>query len=246
MATQPSGRIAGSPSLHSQILADVEQRIFSGQWPPGYRIPFEHELAQRYGCSRMTVSKALTQLANAGLIERRRKAGSFVKRPHGQSAALEINDVADEVAALGLPYAYVILSRRRRRATRADRERIGVGADDDVLAIVCRHDAAGRPFCLEDRLISLAAAPDAAKERFADLAPGAWLVARIPWTNAEHRISAAAADGAVAAALALAKGEPCLAIERRTWIGDRAVTQVRFTYPAAEHELVARFAPAKS
>ena len=40
----------------------------------------------------MTVSKALTELARAGLIERRRKAGSFVARPQRQSALLEIRD----------------------------------------------------------------------------------------------------------------------------------------------------------
>jgi GntR family histidine utilization transcriptional repressor len=35
----------------------------------------------RYRCSRMTVSKALSELAQADLIERRRKAGTFVRRP---------------------------------------------------------------------------------------------------------------------------------------------------------------------
>ena len=87
-------RLQGASSLHSQIIADVEARILGGQWPPGHRIPYEHELTELYGCSRMTVSKALTQLARAGLIERRRKAGSFVMRPFGQSALLEIRDVA--------------------------------------------------------------------------------------------------------------------------------------------------------
>ena len=48
------------------------RRILSGEWPPGHRIPFEHELTARYGCSRMTVSKALGELVEAGLIERRR------------------------------------------------------------------------------------------------------------------------------------------------------------------------------
>ena len=101
-------RPANSISLHQQILADIESRILSGEWPPGHRIPFEHELTARYKCSRMTVSKALTQLAGAGLIERRRKAGSFVTRPHSQSAVLEIQDVRAEIAALGLPYRYEI------------------------------------------------------------------------------------------------------------------------------------------
>ena len=237
---------APSVSLHQQILADIETRILSGEWPPGHRIPFEHELTARYRCSRMTVSKALTQLAGAGLIERRRKAGSFVTQPHSQSAVLEIQDVRAEVAALGLPYRFEILSRRKRRATRAVQKLFGGLAGDWALALVARHDAAQRPFCLEERLINLDAAPDAAEESFAEIAPGAWLVERVPWTRAEHRISAAAAGADAAQALKIAEGAPCLVIERRTWSGETPVTHVRLTYPGEAHELVARFTPGQT
>jgi GntR family histidine utilization transcriptional repressor len=243
MTANRSLRPARSASLHQQILADIETRILSGEWPPGHRIPFEHELTARYKCSRMTVSKALTQLAGAGLIERRRKAGSFVMRPHSQSAVLEIHDVRAEVAALGLPYRFEIVSRQKRRATRADRALFGVGPSDSVLALTCRHDAAQRPFCLEERLINLSAAPEAADEPFAEISPGAWLVRRVPWTSAEHRISAAATRGETARALKIAEGLPCLVVERRTWSGEMPVTRVKLSYPGEAHELVARFTP---
>ena len=246
MTANPLPRPAPSLSLHQRILADIESRILSGEWPPGHRIPFEHELTASYQCSRMTVSKALTQLAGAGLIERRRKAGSFVTRPHSQSAVPEIQDVRAEVAALGLPYRFAILSRRKRRATRADRALFGVGPGDSVLALTCRHDAAQRPFCLEERLINLSAAPEAADEPFAETSPGAWLMRRVPWTRAEHRISAAGARADAGRALKIAAGAPCLVIERRTWSGEAPVTRVKLTYPGEAHELVARFTPGQS
>lgn len=233
-------------SLHSRIIAGIETKILSGEWPPGHRIPYEHELTEAYGCSRMTVSKALTELARVGLIERRRKAGSFVMRPRGQSAVLEIHDVAADVAALGLPYRFEVLARRKRRATRADCERIETPAAAPLLAIACRHDAGPRPFCYEDRLISLAAVPSAAEETFATLSPGAWLVAQQPWTTAEHRIGAAAADRETAGALHIPEGAPCLVVERRTWLAGQPVTQVTLTYPAGAHELIARFTPSKT
>ena len=68
---------ADKPTLYKQIRLDIERRILTGEWPPGHRIPFEHELMARYGCSRMTVSKALSELAQADLIERRRRAGTL-------------------------------------------------------------------------------------------------------------------------------------------------------------------------
>ena len=66
----------------------------------------------------MTVSKVLTELAQSKLIERRRKSGSFVLRPPGPSAVLEIQDIKGEVLALGLPYRHEIVARRRRRIRR--------------------------------------------------------------------------------------------------------------------------------
>src|SRR5690554_1002111 len=89
-----------APSLHQRILADISARILSGEWPPGHRIPYEHELTSQYGCSRMTVNKALSQLAKSGLIERRRRSGSFVRMPKSQAAILDIHDVRAEVQAL--------------------------------------------------------------------------------------------------------------------------------------------------
>ena len=71
----------------------------------------------------MTVSKVMTELANAKLIERRRKSGSFVLRPLAQSAVLEIQDMRAEVDALGLPYRHEIVAapqtpkRRAKTAT---------------------------------------------------------------------------------------------------------------------------------
>ena len=231
-------------SLHQRIRAEVEARILSGEWPPGHRIPFEHELTAYYGCSRMTVSKALGDLADAGLIERRRKAGSFVRRPATQSAVLEIRDIAEEVTALGRVYAYALLRRAERTAQGVVAAQLGVDPGTPILAVRARHDADGRPFCVEERLIHLAAAPGAAKEPFTTASPGAWLIATIPWTAAEHRIRAEAA-GTAGRTLGLPANTPSLVVERRTFLGNLPVTHVRLIYPGAAHELVARFRPSR-
>jgi GntR family transcriptional regulator, histidine utilization repressor len=231
--------------MHARILGDVRSRILSGEWPPGHRIPFEHEFVESYGCSRMTVNKALSRLAEAGLIERRRKSGSIVARPHSVSAVLEIAEVPAEVAALGLDYRFEIVSRSIRRATTADRELIGVEARTKLLNVMCRHDAGGAPFCLERRLVNLAVVPEAERESFDDQPPGSWLLARVPWTSAENRISAAPMSRETAQAMDLAGGTACLEIVRRTWRDDTPVTWVKLAY-SGKHELVARFSPANS
>jgi GntR family histidine utilization transcriptional repressor len=233
--------MAAPPTLYKKIRLDIERRILSGEWPPGHRIPFEHEIMARYGCSRMTVNKALSELAQADLIERRRRAGSFVSRPQFLSAVLKIPDIRAEITALGRAYGYELITRTRRAANAVDRGRLGVTGSRKVVAVSCRHSADGVPFALEDRLIDLDAVPAAADADFAAEPPGSWLLHHVPWTEAENAISAVTADAATAKSLAIARGAACLVIERHTWRKARAITAVRLVYPGESHRLIARF-----
>jgi GntR family histidine utilization transcriptional repressor len=239
---EPSGG-SRPRTLHQRILSELENRILSGEWPPGHRIPFETELTEIYGCSRMTVNKVLTQLAAAGLIERRRRAGSFVVQPRSEAAVLAIQGIGAEVEALGLTYRYELLVRRERKALAVEVRQLDLDPKTSFLSLACRHFAGGAPFCLEERLISLDAVPQVRQADFAQEPPGAWLLKRVPWTVAEHHIKAVGVRGDTASRLALDAGTACLVVERRTWRGDQLVTTVRFTYPGERHQLVARFSP---
>lgn len=234
----------GGVALYQRIRSDIEGRILSGEWPPGYRLPFEHELMETYSCARMTVSKVLSALATAGLLERRRRAGSFVSRPKVHSAVLQIPDLKAEVEKRGERYGYTLLERQKRDATRQDKARLEVDLRTPILALRCRHDAAKRPFALEDRLLNLKAVPEAMRQDFSTVPPSAWLVDHVPWTEAEHRISASNADRAVAGALNIDEGSACLIVERRTWRNGEPITSVRLVHPGPLYDLVARFTPA--
>ena len=229
--------------LHQRIRADIEERILSGAWPPGHRLPFEHELMTQYGCARMTVNKVMSALAQSGLIERRRRAGSFVRAPSGQSAILDIPDIKAEIVGRGLPYGYELLAQRRRRATEADTQAIAVPPGADLLLLRCRHRAGPTPFALEERRIALAAVPEAARVDFTLNPPGTWLLAHVPWHEAEHRIEARNADAETAVALAIPQGAACLVVERRTWRSGEPVTSVRLWFPGHLQKFVARFTP---
>jgi GntR family histidine utilization transcriptional repressor len=110
----------------------------------------------------------------------------------------------------------------------------------------CRHFAGDVPFCFEERIINLAAVPEAEAAVFTDVAPGSWLLRRVPWSMAEHRIRATEASGATAKALGVRQGSACLVIERKTRSANHGITFVRLTYAGSAHELVASFAPEAS
>jgi GntR family histidine utilization transcriptional repressor len=236
--------VVAKSTLHRRIHTDIERGILSGELRPGDRIPFEHELMARYGCARMTVNKAIARLAEAGLIVRRRRAGSFVAQPKIQSVILEIPDIQSEITTRGEQYGLQLLSRKRRKATRAEEKTLA--GKGDLLALRCLHLANGRPFALEDRLISLASVPEAEHVDFAVESPGTWLLGHVPWTQAEHRISAVNADRESAKMLDVEINTACLAVERRTWRVSEHITHVRQVFPGTHYDLIARFSPKRA
>jgi len=61
------------------ISNDLRNRILKGEFVANQQIPFEKDLCQMYGASKMTVKKALDILVSEGLIIKRRGSGTFVK-----------------------------------------------------------------------------------------------------------------------------------------------------------------------
>lgn len=231
-------------TLHERILNEVRDNILRGAWPPGYRIPFETDMAAAYGVSRMTVNKVLTQLTREGYLERRRKSGTFVAKPRGQSAMMAIANIGEEVRQRGGVYSFDLLKRAVRFAEARDLELLA-GGDRALrlLELEYVHRADGEPFCHEYRVINLSAVPDAEGAEFAVEQAGTWLVRQVPWSSAEHVIRAVTPRPPVARLLDVTGATACLEVERRTEFEDQPITFARLTYPGGKHQLVARFAP---
>jgi DNA-binding FadR family transcriptional regulator len=66
------------PQLYEHIVARLRREIGSGVLAPGSKLPSERDLAQALGVSRPSVREAIGALQNAGLVETRAGAGSFV------------------------------------------------------------------------------------------------------------------------------------------------------------------------
>lgn len=233
-------------ALHVRIRGEIEAQILSGTLPAGARVPVEQMLMERYGCSRMTVSKALAALSAAGLIERRRGAGSFVTRPKVHAMVLEIPDLAAHVTARGQRYSWMLESHEARPPDATDPTEADIAHGAALLVLTGVHRADDVPFATEDRIIALAAVPDAAAIDFAGVAPGTWLLEHVPWTQADTRIAAVAVDNRTAQRLGVPAGTACLAVERRTWRGGEPVTFVRQQFVGSAFDLAARFGPATS
>ncbi len=67
--------------LYFQLKTLILEQILEGRYPPGERLPTEHELCREFGISRTPVTRALSELAEEGVVVRRRRRGTFVN-PH--------------------------------------------------------------------------------------------------------------------------------------------------------------------
>ncbi|MBU3731997.1 MAG: UTRA domain-containing protein [Beijerinckiaceae bacterium] len=241
--TTPAPPAPRGASLNQTIRNDIEHKIMSGEWPPGFRLPVEHDLMAHYGCSRMTVNKALGALSAQGLIIRRRRAGSVVAAPSADRAVLQIVDFAAEAQRSGKLYRHDMMERRMEEIDAATARRTGLKPGTRVLYAATRHVVDGVIEAYEERIVNLAAVPQARRESFADMPIGTWLLQRVPWSDAEHIIGAINADARLARRLGVERHAACLMLERRTWQNTVFLTEARLYYPGTGHRLVGRFSP---
>ena len=227
-------------TIEARIRRDIEARIRSGEWAPGTRIPFEHELVVTYGCARATANKAISRLAREGMIERRRRAGSFVAHPRIRSAVVGVPDIGALIAARGEAYRWQI----ETSAIDTDPpEEVGAESAGPWLRLCGVHYAGADPFGWEERWLDLSTVPEAREVDFSALAPGTWLLDHVPWTDARHRISAVPASPAIARHLRIAAHAACLQIERWTWRNGAPVTVAQQVFPGDRYDLVEDFTP---
>jgi GntR family histidine utilization transcriptional repressor len=222
------------------VKAEILTRITGRVWGPGTLLPGEVELAAEFGVARATVNRAMRELTEEGLLERRRKAGTRVRPSPLRAARFEIPLVRAEIEATGAAYGYRRLSRSVGAAPGWLAARLAPGPGGRVLHVTCLHLANGRPYQHEDRWINLAALPEAEAEVFAESGPNEWLIRAVPFSEVEISFLAAAAGGEAAAALEMNEGEPVFAVERTTWWQGRAITHVRLSF-ARGHRMTTRY-----
>ncbi len=69
-----------SESKYAVLAAELREKILSGIYAPGTRVPSENELAAQTGYSRQTVRQAMSVLEHEGLTDRVRGSGTFVRQ----------------------------------------------------------------------------------------------------------------------------------------------------------------------
>jgi GntR family transcriptional regulator, histidine utilization repressor len=213
-------------SVRAELLRRIAERV----WKPGERIPGEEELAREFGCARATVNRAMRELTDAGLIERRRRAGSRVRARPDRMATLRIPVIRLEVEGRGLVYRHRLLDKIFAVPSASLAARLGLPAGEKLLHLRSVHLGDNRPFAFEDRWLNVAAVPGVMDVDFDAISVNEWLVLNAPFTGGDIRFSAAAASRREAECLGIEPGLPVFIVERATFNNETAITSVRLAY----------------
>jgi GntR family histidine utilization transcriptional repressor len=219
------------PTGWQQVRDEVRRRIRTREWRPGDVIPGELDLAREFGVARGTVHRALREVAAAGLVERRRRAGTRVAIHPVRQAKFGIPLIRREIEALGAAYTYRLLSRVRRVAPLTVCEPLGVRRSTVMLRVRALHVADERPYVLEDRWVNVQSVPEFEQADLAQVSANEWLLAHVPVSEAELTVAAERCGAADARLLGCRPDDAVLVMSRTTRREDEGVTAVRLVYP---------------
>ncbi|GIU13995.1 histidine utilization repressor [Shewanella sp. c952] len=219
--------------IKQYILAQIE----SGEWAEDSRVPSENQLAELFGCSRMTARRGLTELTESGVLERSQGLGTFVAGLKSQSSMMAIRNIADEIKDRGHGYSVQQVSLSQASATGAIAIALGLEEGSAVYQSVLVHCEQGTPLQLEERFVNPKLVPEYLAQDFIKQTPHEYLSMVAPLTEAKHTIEAKMADDAQLALLNIEASEPCLQITRRTWSRQGVVSFARLVHPGSRFRL---------
>ena len=139
----------GPVPLHHQVYLDLLGSLDSGQWAPGRQLPTERDLAGRYGCSLITVRRALDELVREGRIERTRGRGTFVLHPRMDRDIAGRMSFSEEMRQRGLDPQTRLISARPESASVSVAAALGIEAGSPILYLERLRLASTEPYLLE-------------------------------------------------------------------------------------------------
>lgn len=226
---------------YEQVKAFVKAQIHQGHWRPGDPVPSEAALQQQFGVSRMTVNRAVKELAVEGLVTRVRGSGTVVAQLHRISSTLAFRDIHEEIAQRGHTHSARVLLLEGVRAdadlARVFKLRSGARLFHSVLV----HFENGVAIQFEDRHVNPASAPHYLSADFTTTTPTHYLLEHAPLTEASYTIEACLPSAHEARCLGLTRGEPCLVLTRRTLSGPHVASLARLMYPGMRYSMSGKF-----
>ncbi|OEU50399.1 MAG: histidine utilization repressor [Desulfobulbaceae bacterium S3730MH12] len=227
--------------LYRKIKNFILDKINKGEWEVGKKILSEAELGVLFHASRMTVNRALRELASKGRVIRKQGNGTFVAAVKPQSALIEIISIAEDIRKSGAEYSCDVHLLCEEKATPDLANAMELQPYATVFHSIITHKQDGIPMQMADRFINPVIAPEYLSQDFTKITPSAYLLKIAPVNKIKHTVQALLPAAWVRNLLDINEAEPCLALSRTTWSGEVVATRSIFYYPGSRYSLGGTF-----
>ncbi|KIC20075.1 GntR family transcriptional regulator [Leisingera sp. ANG-Vp] len=208
------------------IRDSIREMILNSTYGPGDKLPRDEEFAARFGCARSTVHRAMRDLAQSGIVERRRKGGTTVRRDPVTRATLNIPITRLEVEQKGSVYRYQLIRQSMQPSPPAIMANFGLHEARPMLRVEALHLADSRPYIFEDRWICVETVPEIASVDLSRESANEWLVRNRPYSKCDLRLYARTGTSTDSEILQSEVGDALFVMERTTWISDAPITSL--------------------
>ncbi|MDY6850420.1 MAG: phosphonate metabolism transcriptional regulator PhnF [Thermodesulfobacteriota bacterium] len=146
-------------ALYAQIARHLEQEL-AKMYSPGDCLPSENDLAARFGVNRHTLRRAIDELVDLGLLERRHGRGVYVLETQLEYRIEGGTRFTETLAALGFQTNVRILRKQSLPAIERVAGRLGIQVGDPVFWIETLRTAEERPLCVISHFIPAGRFPE--------------------------------------------------------------------------------------
>lgn len=219
---------------YGQLMDALRARIRAGVYQIGDLIPPESRLQTEFGVSRITVRRAVDELAREGILLKEQGRGTYVARALEITQGLNtLSTVTDTLVGMGLTPENVELTLAMEDAGEAVAASLQVQPGTPVWHLFRLRSAHRTPICLTDNYILPAHVPGFSTELLrASLYETYEQVYGLTLARGEEIVTAGAATPEEAAKLDLRPGAPLLVVVRTTFLDnnqpiERAIVRSR-------------------
>ncbi len=137
-------------SLYQQMSDTILKEIQNGTFTPGSKIPTEFELSKSYEVSRVTVRKALAELADKGYLDRKSGKGTFVAEKKLQRGlSNNVLSFTEMCKMMGMKPGAKTIKIALEDSSAKDAELIGLKPDEKILVLERIRYADDNPVMIE-------------------------------------------------------------------------------------------------
>ena len=226
---------------HEQVrrqLRDLAQQDLR----PGDSLPGERSLETRFGVSRITVRRAISDLVSQGVLVRIKGKGTFVS--HGRVRSdLHLASFHEDMRAAGLTPSTRVVTAQSELPPDDAAAHLGLAPHEPAILVRRLRLANNAPVSVDECWMPPALVPDLLDQDLKQSLYGHLAAAGHPVLRVEQTVEAAAAPEPIAELLDILPGAPVLLFHRRSFTGDEQTVPIEYsisTYRSDRYQLSMR------